>query len=290
MRILFTIPHYYDARGGGAYGSLKSDPKPRLQALAATVMCLHCTFGENQGLLGIPVTKSNAFQAATIEVAICTTGSRHLVDRLRLPPGLYRHHATRAEGRFLGFECHALLKAALGDYDYYCYLEDDLQLTDPLFFHKLGWFNGLAGDDAVLQPNRFETAIGQRPHKLYIDGRLARAEIGERLQDVGDRAVLAGEAFGIEVRFQRVNNPHAGCFFLNARQMARWSAQPDFLRRESAFVGPLESAATLGIMRHFRAYKPAQENAGFLEVRHIHNRYLGVRRLDLGPAFAPGAA
>ncbi len=27
-------------------------------------------------------------------------------------------------------------------------------------------------------------------------------------------------------RFQRVNNPHAGCFFLNARQMARWAAQP----------------------------------------------------------------
>jgi hypothetical protein len=56
--------------------------------------------------------------------------------------------------------------------------------------------------------------------------------------------------------------------------MARWAAQPDFLQRERAFVGPLESAATLGIARHFRVYKPERTNASFLELRHIHNRYL----------------
>ena len=39
--------------------------------------------------------------------------------------------------------------------------------------------------------------------------------------------------------------------------------------------GPLESAATLGIMRHFRVYKPARENAAFLEIEHLDRRYLG---------------
>ena len=45
----------------------------------------------------------------------------------------------------------------------------------------------------------------------------------------------------------------------------------------SAFGGPLESAATLGVIRHFRAYKPARENAGFLEIEHLDPRYLGRR-------------
>jgi hypothetical protein len=59
--------------------------------------------------------------------------------------------------------------------------------------------------------------------------------------------------------------------------MAHWAKQPGFLAREPNFVGPLESAATFGVMRHFRVYKPAPDNAGFLEVRHLDNRYLGAR-------------
>ncbi|MNC93925.1 hypothetical protein D3C83_106610 [compost metagenome] len=59
--------------------------------------------------------------------------------------------------------------------------------------------------------------------------------------------------------------------------MQSWAQRPEFLNRDTSFAGPLESAATLGIMRFFRAYKPARENAGFLEVRHMDNRYLGVR-------------
>ncbi|HEU5118961.1 MAG TPA: hypothetical protein VFT74_20390 [Isosphaeraceae bacterium] len=37
---------------------------------------------------------------------------------------------------------------------------------------------------------------------------------------------------------------------------------------------PLESAATLGIIRTFRTYKPARECAGFLEVRHLDKRVI----------------
>ena len=126
-------------------------------------------------------------------------------------------------------------------------------------------------------PNRFEIALGQSWHKLYIDGNLAKPELSDRLQDVTDTPVLSGEVFGVPIKFQRVNNPHSGCFFLNARQMQHWSERPEFLNRDPSFAGPLESAATLGIMHFFRAYKPARENAGFLEVRHLDNRYLGAR-------------
>ena len=118
--------------------------------------------------------------------------------------------------------------------------------------------------DHRMQPNRFEIALGQSWHKLYIDGNLAKPELSDRLQDVTDTPVLSGEVFGVPIKFQRVNNPHSGCFFLNARQMQHWSERPEFLNRDPSFAGPLESAATLGIMHFFRAYKPARENAGFL--------------------------
>ena len=52
-----------------------------------------------------------------------------------------------------------------------------------------------------------------------------------------------------------------------------WAAQPYFLDRSKDFVSPLESAATLGIMRTFRIYKTTPECADFLEVQHYGVRY-----------------
>ena len=277
MRILFTIPHFFNAQGGGAYGSLKADPRPRLNALATTIFALHSTVGSKQGLLLAPPVQSNTVHRADIDVVVCTAGEQHLVGQMKLPSGMFRHHPTDAKPMFLGFECHAVLRDALGKYDYYCFLEDDLQISDPLFFDKQQWFNGLFGDKAVLQPNRFEVAVGMNWHKLYIDGDLRDRSISERLQDVNDQPELTADAFGKPVKFQRVNNPHSGCFFLNSRQMEYWSKRLEFLNRDPSFAGPLESAATLGIMLFFRAYKPARENTGFLEIRHLDNRYLGTR-------------
>ena len=52
-------------------------------------------------------------------------------------------------------------------------------------------------------------------------------------------------------------------------------------------VGYVTSAATLGLMRTFTVFKPALENANFLEVQH-----LGVKREDFvhRPASLSGAA
>jgi hypothetical protein len=208
---------------------------------------------------------------------VCTTGDLHLVPRLSAVQHLFTHRPSQCDPLFLGLECRAALRAGLGQFNYFCYLEDDLALTDPLFFHKLAWFREVAGPDAVLQPNRYEVAVGQPLHKLYIDGNMADASISPRFQNVADRTRIEGEALGQRYAFQRVNNPHSGCFFVDAAQMAHWAAQPDFLAPERGFAGPVESCATLGIMRHFRVYKPSRENAGFLEVRHLNNRYLGAR-------------
>lgn len=291
MRILFTIPHFYDAKAGASrpgatgeppHGSELPNRDRRVRALMLTIGALHQTFGQEQAYCGRTPTACNDRIAAHIEIIICTTGDHHLVEHL--PARLFRHHRTHAESLLLGYECHAVLADHLGQFDYYCFLEDDVLVSDALFFWKQTWFNRTFGDHALLQPRRFELSHEQPIHKLYIDGTLRDRQLSPRFQDTTVRPHVAGQIFGIEVNFDRVENPHAGCFFLTPAQMQRWSRQPYFLDRARDFWGPLESAATLGIMRTFEVYKPALANAGFLEVRHLDNRYLG-RQLRLPPSF-----
>lgn len=211
--------------------------------------------------------------AAEIVVIVCTTRGYHLLDRM--PRHLFRHHATDAEPLLLGYECHVVLAEHLGHFDYYCFLEDDLLLNDPLFFCKQRWFNSIAGNGAALQPHRFETAAKPPFYKLYIDGPIRDPRIAPRFQDISELPRIVARGLSAEVAFERVDNPHSGCFFLTENQMAHWARAPYFLDRAADFWGPLESAATLGLMRTFKVYKPARDNAGFLEVQHLDNRYLG---------------
>jgi len=273
MRILFTIPHYYAPDGRARHGSLAGSADRRRGYVLACLSRLHETFGGWQRLThsAHPFGGIEANQALRhdIDVVVCTTQGRHLLDGL--PPGLCRHHQVQTtEPRLLGYDCHAVLRNGLGSYDWYCFLEDDLLLADPLFFAKLQWFLDFAGDDAVLLPNRFERDVAR---KLYVDGAL-RAPVSAGFQDRGDRPVLESSVLGLSLALSRVDNPHAGCFFLSEAQMRHWSLQPWFLDRSAAFWGPLESAATLGLMRTFRVYKPARRNAGFLELLHADNRNL----------------
>jgi hypothetical protein len=58
--------------------------------------------------------------------------------------------------------------------------------------------------------------------------------------------------------------------------MAHWANQTYFLDRDISFVGSLESAATLGIMKTFRIYKTSPEQASFLEIQHFGTGFLGL--------------
>ncbi|HVT90855.1 MAG TPA: hypothetical protein VHD56_18520 [Tepidisphaeraceae bacterium] len=280
MKILLTIPHYYKPSPGGDYGSTASNSAGRVANLATCISSLYATFGGHQGLLHWSkrvIRAANADCRHELDIVVCTTGEHHLLGQLNLPRHMYRHHTTQAQPQLLGFECHALMRSLLGKYDRYCYLEDDILVFDAYFFAKQDWFTRLAGADCVLQPNRFETSAMMSPHKLYVDGNLVDPTISPRYQNIADRPSLTFEAFGRSFIFQRIDNPHAGCFFLTAEQMAYWAGQPHFLNGDTGFWGPLESAATLGIMRTFRTYKPARECAAFFEVKHLDNRYLGNR-------------
>lgn len=217
--------------------------------------------------------RCNQCLSSEIDIVVCTVKDHHLIPNIQ--KHLFSHRVFDCDPRFLGYECHTVLAERIEKYDYYCFIEDDLEVSDPLFFVKLRWFVQNVGDDSVLQPHRYEVLDDPPVRKLYIDGRLRDPTWSSRFQDPTDRRLIEGQALGTKLRFERTDNPHSGCFFLTAAQMKRWAERPYFLDRSDCFAGPLESAATLGLMRTFRVYKPVMENAGFLELQHLDRRYLG---------------
>lgn len=283
MRLLIVIPHYYhpaaDA-GEKRYGATSGNVESRRNALRQSLLSLQQHFGPAQYIMQLAsrrTSPANTRMKTLLHVVVCTTGGRHLLDGLKLPPEFYHHHTTRAEPMRLGFECHKVLRDRWGNYDYYGYLEDDLIVRDPSLFLKLKWFERLAGPDALLLPNRYEGGTGSLVNKAYIDGDLSE-QTTAGLQDVRDRAEISGTWLDVPVLFRRPLNPHSGCFFLTGEQLADWMQQPFFLDGDESFIGPLESAASLGIQKAFRVYKPAIENGSFLEIEHFGTRFLGKLR------------
>ncbi len=290
MRILVAIPHYFDAEGESAdafrHGSLSRVPSARVQALSACISALKQMFGAPQVAIDIAARRgvevNQRFVASKLDIVVCTTRGRHLLRELALPSGSFLHQPTDAEPLLLGFECHAALHERIGDYDYYCYLEDDMVVTDPWLFAKLSWFRGQVGHESLLQPNRFEVARGGVAWKAYLDGDLA-PEVTAPFQDRSAWPELRASFLGVDARFVRPLNPHAGCFFLDVDQMRHFALRGDFLDRDCGFIGPLESAASLGLMRTFRVYKPAPEVASFLEIAHFGTGFIENLSYASGP-------
>lgn len=267
MRVLVTIPHFFNPGGTGNYGSVGQDPQPRLWALTQCLRALRALFDSSQEYWvregdRLRPRIANADTALELDVVVCTTGDYHLLDQVPFPAGLFQHRPSKCEPLYLGYECHAALRDHLGQYDFYCYMEDDLVLHDPYFFAKLAWFNARIDEGGVLQPNRFEFSYTQRlVKKVYIDFEID--DNADRKADTVDLPIL-----NQTIQFRRTSNAHAGAFFLSHNQLTHWVDQPYFLDRDDRYVGPLESAATLGLIRTFRVYKPAPHNANFLEIQH----------------------
>ncbi|WP_330205249.1 hypothetical protein [Cyanobacterium sp. Dongsha4] len=269
MNILVTIPHYYKSQPDSQYGSQRN-PQSRIHALSEVILHLQQLFGLEQSIILIDEKKAisaNNLLRSKIEIVICTTGNNHLLDQLDIPSSLFSHHRTNCDPLLLGFECHQVLADNLGKYDYYCYLEDDLVIVDPLFFNKLNWFNSHYDESKLLVPYRYELGLNQNIGKCYIDGDLSPS-ISDSFQRVNDEPELKQDFLDLSIVFERVLNPHSGCFFLNQKQMNLWIHQDYFLDRCTDFIGPLESSATLGIMKTFKVYKPAIECINFLELYH----------------------
>ncbi|MGJ4931911.1 hypothetical protein ACQR1I_32795 [Bradyrhizobium sp. HKCCYLS2038] len=290
MRILITIPHFFGGSDSAENRSTQANKRDeRLRALMATISGLHQALGASS--YGLDHGTATAWPMTTaqphaLEVAIVTTGNSHLVDALGPLARMYRHVPTDADPKLLGFECHRLLRAARGSYDYYGYVEDDIVIVDPLFLRKRAMFDRAFGPMALLQPNRYEATPLPPVTKLYVDYRLG-PHVTARYQHISDQPRLEMPFLDDRVAFERTSYPSAGCFFLNGVQLGFWADSPHFLDGDVSYLSPLDSAVTLSIMKTFRIYKPVLEQAWFLEVLHASPRWIGsvtqIARLEATP-------
>ena len=123
MKLLFTIPHYFRPTEGGQYSSTRHEAETRVAAFSACLAALHQVFGPEQRMLDMHrrlSPRANQRQAHELHVAVCTDGKHHLLDRLHEWLQCLDLHVCETQPLLLGFECHALLRDALGQFDYYC--------------------------------------------------------------------------------------------------------------------------------------------------------------------------
>jgi hypothetical protein len=270
-RVLVTIPHVYNPAGDPRYSSSGPAVAARVEALGACITALRQNFGSSWRFLNhehLVIEEVGRTDTFELDIVICTTGQLHLLPDLDVPTDWYEPRSSLVDPMMVGFECHEVLRERFGSYDCYCYLEDDIVVHDVAVFKKVEWFADTFGARNVLGPHRYERTTA----KLYIDGHIPVVWTSEA-QDITNVPCLDGVFSDRMVRFWRPRNPHSGCFILTAEQFERWLRQPYFLDRDVRFVGPLESAATLGIMKAFRLYKSNYSYAEFFEVEHHDSKW-----------------
>lgn len=272
MRVLLALVHYFRAEEASRHSSTDGRRRDeRAAALRRAIDSWRGTFGATTQL-NIAQRRFERLRGVAdgLDIVVLTNGTDHLLDEDHAKARGARHVRVQLDDpRMLGFAARKLFAEARNAYDLFCYSEDDLRVADPGFLGKILAFQEAFGPRRLLMPNRFEWNQDGPTLKTWIDGDIrpaATAAWREALPDE-DFLRLHGTAF------HRAPNPHAGFHALTAVQLAHWMRQPHFGDRDCSFVSPLESAATLGVLKAFAIYKPFGLDAGFLEIEHLDTRF-----------------
>lgn len=268
-RYLFAIPHYYTDVPASDLGSECEPREERAKVVARTITALHETFGRSLSVR--PAHRSPDTSGHVVDVVVVTTRTDHLLADIGESAQLIRHVVVDEAPMTLGFAAHRILGEALGRYDRYGYMEDDLIVHDPLLFAKQEWFTSTFGPASLLAPTRYESSGGL---KVHPDGPLPDVATAALQRPLG-RDRLEGDWFGLHLTFERPSNPHSGCFFVENAGLERLCAHPGFGVPHTSIVRTLETAATGPVTETFCVYKASPSCSDFLEVEHQGSRYLG---------------
>lgn len=274
MRLLVVIAHYFGPRDPDSNHAVLGsylEPLGRIAALNEAIVCLHRNFGPHRNALdGGAIATPDA--GNTIDIVIVTMRDRNVLSDLGIADGIYAVHYVDGAPSRIPFHAQRLMKRRAGDYDFYCFMEDDLAIHDPDFFAKLTWFQAQFGPRALLAPTRVESAFTGTPAKIVIDPELGPQHTAP-FRRAGQRVEIAAQWHGAARGFALPTNPHAGAFFLTRAQLALWIAEPSFDDGDASWIGPLESAATLGVGKVFDIYKATTPDPFFLEIHHYGTAY-----------------
>ena len=281
MRALLALVHYFKAEEGSTHSSTDAHRRDqRAAVLRRVIESWRGSLGPTT-TLNIETKRFDRLRGAVdgLDIVVVTNGTDHLLDEAFARARGVRHVKAQVDNpRMLGFAAHRLFADLRHAYDLFCYSEDDLRIVDPGFIDRLRAFQDAFGWKRLLMPNRFEWNPAGPTLKTWIDGDLrpgATATWRDALPDE-DFLHLPMPGRG-PVTFRRAMNPHSGFFALSATQLAHWTRQKHFLDLDCAFISPLESAATLAVLKTFPIYKAFGPDAGFLEIEHVDNRFSSMK-------------
>ena len=215
-RLLFAIPHYFDPDPGGRAAARVARPRPRPATPGADRLPRRPPAAVRPAAVRHRHRPPDHHprqprHRATADVVVCTTGGKHLLDRLPLGARVLHPPPDRRRPALLGFECHAALRDRLAaGYDYLLLPRRRPAHPRPAVLRQAALVRpGSSATRRVLMPNRYEVARDRIVHKAYIDGPI-RPGATAAFQDVTDAAGTRGGGAGSRVAFRRTTNPHSG--------------------------------------------------------------------------------
>jgi hypothetical protein len=290
MKVLLSIAHYYRAEEDGRYastGNVKRDV--RAAVLQRVIEAWRGHFSESSILnIGRKAFEPVGGGEDSLDIVVLVRGDDHLLD----PEFCVRHRIAviqvqTDDPRKLPFGAHSVFADARLAYDMFVYSEDDLRPPDGFLLRKIAGFSEEFGWRRLLMPNRYEWNLKGPALKTFIDGDLKSEFVKPYLDALPDESLLKQKLLGREINFVRARNPHSGFFALSAEQLEYWIQQPHFNDLDCSFIEPLESAATLGVMKTFPIYKTYARDLGWLEIEHLDRRYSDLKLPRIGRKRAP---
>lgn len=276
MRILLTIAHFFRAEEGSNHSSTDAHRRDqRAQAIRSVIDAWRGHFGP-VSIINVWKKKFEPVMGAvdSLDIIVLVNGDNHLLDadfcRSR---GVRLYDAKLDNPRMLGFTAHKLFADASNAYDIFAFSEDDLRPTGSDLISRIVAFQDDFGWQRVLFPNRYEWNPRGPALKTFNDGMLRPGLLAPYEAALPDERFLKLREGARHVSFQRATNPHSGFFAITAEQLSHWMAQPHFGDLDCSLISPLESAATLGLLKTFPIYKSFGRDLGWLEIEHLDNRF-----------------
>ena len=279
MKVIVSMPHYYKEKAEASYGSSrKGQRQARSLALVqciSSLLAMHKSSDDlilNIGMRGIGMAKSDGRQGeVVVDIHVFTDGENTIEEALNIFKNTIEIHKVKLDdSRAIPLKARDFLIKEGPKYDLCIYMEDDLIIRDNQFLEKQIWLLEQCKHKAVLMPHRTEWVPMAKGQRLLVDGPL-RADFIEKFCSP-KRNVAKGKFHGREVIFDQTDNPHSGLFCISGKQASELSKleQPVV-----GFISPLETAATLTVLRQYAVLKPSWSNRDFLWVEHGHPSFQG---------------
>jgi len=276
MKVLLTLPHLFAPREGSMYSSQTEAKRPlKTAALRNATIGNHCRHRQRHWIhASLGRGKQVVTRALESEIGIdltiqiYTDPQANLLSNLPKCDNIKIISMTHENPTALPMFASRRAIEQAEDFDLVGYIEDDLLIEDPEFFHKIFYLVNATGGDYAFLPHRCERIPDQGEVILSGDPDDGAERRSELFWNTGEELHFAWPLGGR--RFYRAINPHSGCYFLTREQGMRVKEYWDARNWIAPFQlsGPLEQAGSGILLPVLKLMKPVPEHHRFLMIHH----------------------